>query len=87
MAYFSRQSVSRAVMGRPLNQPAQTFAAILYARLSGHSRKRAQEIIAANPNAASGGIWAVAGDAAASGVKTAEEFQQWLQGAEESTEQ
>ena len=53
-------------MGRPLGQPVETFAAVLYARLSGHSKKRALEIIHANPNAASGAVWAVAADAARS---------------------
>jgi len=78
MSYFSRASITRP-MGRPLGQPVETFAAVLYARLSGHSRKRAAEILAANPNAASGAVWAVAADAAGAGVKTAADFEQWLQ--------
>lgn len=66
-------------MGRPLTQPTATFAALLYARLSGHSRRRAEEILAADPGKASGAIWAVAADAAAAGVMTGEQFQEWLQ--------
>jgi len=78
MSYFSRASITRP-MGRPLGQPVETFAAVLYARLSGHSKKRALEIIHANPNAASGAVWAVAADAAAAGVRTAADFEAWLQ--------
>lgn len=78
MAYFNRASVTRP-MGRPLGQPVESFAALLYARLSGHSRKRAAEIIAANPNAASGAVWSVASQAAAEGVQTSEQFEKWLQ--------
>jgi len=66
-------------MGRPLGQPVSTFAALLYARLSGHSRRRAEEILAKNPDAASGAIWSVASDAAAAGVMTGDQFLQWLQ--------
>ena len=66
-------------MGRPLGQPVESFAALLYARLSGHSRKRAAEILASNPDKASGAIWSVALTAASEGVTTAEQFEQWLQ--------
>ena len=79
MSYFSRASVSRPMMGRPLGQPVTTFAAMLYARLSGHSRKRAVELLTTDPDKASGAIWSVAAQAAADGVTTAEQFQQWLQ--------
>jgi hypothetical protein len=79
MAYFSRASVARPTMGRPLSEPTATFAALLYARLSGHSRKRAEEIIATDPDRASGAIWSVAAHAHHEGVKTAEEFEAWLQ--------
>lgn len=66
-------------MGRPLGQPVTTFAALLFARLSGHSRKRALEILAADPGKANGAIWAVASQAHAEGISTAEAFEQWLQ--------
>jgi hypothetical protein len=72
-------------MGRPLSEPASTFAAMLFARLSGHSRKRAQELLASNPDRASGAIWSVAAQALAEGVRTAEEFEAWLQKTEEET--
>jgi hypothetical protein len=78
MAHFSAQAVSRP-MGRPLGQPVTTFASLLFARLYGHSRRRAEEILANNPNAASGAIWAVASDAAAAGVMTGDQFLEWLQ--------
>jgi len=82
MSYFSRASVTRP-MGRPLGQPVESFAALLFARLSGHSRKRAEELIRANPDAASGAVWAVASQAHADGVTTAEGFEAWLQREEE----
>lgn len=86
MAYFSRQAVSRP-MGRPLGQPVESFAALLFARLSGHSRKRAAEILAADPNKAPGGIWSVAAHAHAEGVRTAEDFQKWLDRTEKPSQQ
>jgi len=70
-------------MGRPLSEPTATFAALLYARLSGHSRKRAQEILSANPDRASGAIWSVAAQAHHEGVQTAEQFEVWLQKTDE----
>ena len=79
MSYFSRASVTRPMMGRPLGQPVETFASILFARLSGHSRKRAVELLATDPNKASGAVWSIAAQAAADGVTTAEQFEQWLQ--------
>ena len=79
MAYFSAQGISRSHLGRPLGTPTASFAALLYSRLSGHSRRRAEEIINTNPDKASGAIWSVAAQAAADGVTTAEQFQQWLQ--------
>jgi hypothetical protein len=82
MAYFSRASVSRPT-GRPLSEPTATFAALLYARLSGHSRKRAQEILAANPDRASGAVWSVAAQAHNEGVTTSEQFEAWLQKTEQ----
>lgn len=79
MAYFSAQGISRPPLGRPLGTPTATFAALLFARLSGHSRRRAEEIINADPNRASGAIWSVASHAAAQGVQTADQFEAWLQ--------
>jgi hypothetical protein len=70
-------------MGRPLSEPTATFAALLYARLSGHSRKRAQEILASDPDRASGAVWSVAAQANHDGVKTAEQFETWLQKTDE----
>jgi hypothetical protein len=84
MSYFSRASVTRP-MGRPLGEPATTFAALLFARLSGHSRKRAEELIRANPNAASGAVWSVAGHAASEGIRSAEDFEKWLQREEQES--
>jgi len=72
-------------MGRPLSEPTVTFAALLYARLSGHSRKRAQEILTADPDRASGAVWSVAAQAYNEGIRSAEAFQQWLQKTEEET--
>lgn len=79
MAFFSAQAISRPPLGRPLGTPTATFAALLFARLSGHSRRRAEEILAADPNKANGAVWSVASQAAAEGVQTAEQFEQWLQ--------
>lgn len=79
MAYFSAQAISRPPLGRPLGTPTATFAALLFARLSGNSRRRAEEILAADPNKANGAIWSVASHAAAEGIETAEQFQEWLQ--------
>ena len=79
MPYFSRNSVSRAQMGRPLNEPIGSFAALLYARLSGHSRKRANEILTADPDRASGAVWSVAATAYNQGVRSTEDFEKWLQ--------
>jgi hypothetical protein len=85
MAAFSAQSISRPPLGRPLNTPTWTFAALLYGKLTGNSRRRAEEILQKNPDAANGAIWSVAANAAADGIKTAEQFQEWLQ--RESTSQ
>lgn len=79
MAYFNRASVSRP-MGRPLGQPVESFAALLFARLSGHSRKRAAEILSADPSRASGAIWSVAAHAHSDGVRTTADFEKWLDG-------
>ena len=84
MPFFSRQAIARPPLGRPLNTPVETFAAILFARLSGHSKKRALEILGADPSRASGAVWSIASKAHADGVQTAEQFEAWLQG-EEST--
>ena len=82
MSYFSRASVTRP-MGRPLGQPVESFAALLFARLSGHSRKRAEELLRANPSTASGAVWAVASAAYNEGITTAEQIEEWLQREEE----
>ena len=79
MAFFSAQAISRPPLGRPLGQPAASFAALLFSRLSGHSRRRAEEILTANPDKASGAIWSVASAAATAGCKTAADFEAWLQ--------
>ena len=86
MSYFSRASVSRPMMGRPLGQPVTTFAAMLYARLSGHSRKRAVELLTTDPNRASGAVWSIASQAAAAGVQTSEQFEAWLQREEQPSQ-
>jgi hypothetical protein len=72
-------------MGRPLSEPTATFAAMLFARVSGHSRKRATELLAADPNRASGAIWSVAAAAYNEGITTAEGFEQWLQSEEQQS--
>jgi len=82
MSYFTRASVSRP-MGRPLGQPATTFAAILFARLSGHSKKRALELLTADPDRASGAVWSIASQAAADGVQSTADFETWLDRTEE----
>ena len=86
MAYFSAQGISRSHLGRPLGTPTASFAALLYSRLSGHSRRRAEEIINTNPDKASGAIWSVAAKAAAAGVQTSEQFEQWLQREEQPSQ-
>ena len=86
MSYFSRASVSRPMMGRPLGQPVTTFAAMLYASLSGHSRKRAVELLTTDPNRASGAVWSVAAQAPADGVTTSEQFEAWLQREEQPSQ-
>ena len=86
MSYFTRASVSRPLMGRPLGQPVTTFAAMLYARHSGHSRKRAIELLTTDPNRASGAVWSIASQAAAAGVQTAEQFEGWLQREEQPSQ-
>jgi hypothetical protein len=86
MAYFSAQGISRRHLGRPLGTPTASFAALLYSRLSGHSRRRAEEIINTNPDKASGAIWSVAAQAAADGVQTAEQFEAWLQREEQPSQ-
>ena len=85
MSYFSRASVTRP-MGRPLGQPVESFAAVLFARLSGHSKKRALELLTADPNRASGAVWSVASQAAADGVTTAEQFEALLQREEQPSQ-
>ena len=82
MPHFTRASVSRP-MGRPLGQPATTFAAILFARLSGHSKKRALELLTADPNRASGAVWSIAAQAASDGVQSTADFETWLDRTEE----
>jgi len=77
MPYFNRSAITRP--GRPLGEPAAAFAAILLARLTGHSRKRAAELLTADPNCASGAVWSIAAKAASDGIQTAEQFEQWLQ--------
>lgn len=79
MSYFSRHDIKAAAMGRPLSEPVRSFTAILFARLTGHSRKRAIEILAANPDAASGLQWNLAAAAHADGCETSADFEQWLQ--------
>ena len=66
-------------------EPVAGFAAILFSRLSGNSRKRAIEILTADPSRASGAVWSVASKAHSDGCETAEDFLRWLQG-EESKE-
>ena len=75
MAFFSTAQAS----GRPLAVAPQTFAAILFGRLHGYSRKRAEEILAANPEAASGTIWRLAAVGQSEGCQTAEQFERWVQ--------
>lgn len=75
MSYFSRASVT----GRPLAVPVQAFTAILYAKLHGLSRKRAEELITANPDTASPTLWRLAAVAQSEGIRTSEAFEQWVQ--------
>ena len=75
MSYFSRASAT----GRPLQIPVQAFTAILYAKLHGYSRARAEEILAADPEAASGTIWRLAAVAHSEGIRTAVDFEAWVQ--------
>ncbi len=75
MSYFSRASAT----GRPLQIPVQAFTAILYAKLHGYSRARAEEILAADPEAASPLLWRLAAVGHAEGCQTAEAFEVWAQ--------
>ena len=75
MAYFSRNQAT----GRPLAVPVQAFVAILHAKLHGLSRKRSEELIAANPDAASATLWRLAAVAHSEGISTSEAFEQWMQ--------
>jgi hypothetical protein len=75
MAYFNRAQAT----GRPLDVPVQAFAAILYAKLYGHSRKRAEELLADNPDAASPTLWRLAAVAQSEGIRTSEAFERWMQ--------
>ena len=74
MAYFSRASVT----GRPLTVPVATFAAIMLAKLNGYSRSRAEELINANPEAASPRMWHLAARAHAAGCRTSADFEKWI---------
>ena len=74
MAYFTRASAT----GRPLQIPVAAFTAILYAKLHGYSRHRAEEIIAANPEAASPLLWRLAAVGQSEGCETAEAFEAWI---------
>ena len=74
MPYFSRASVT----GRPLAVPVQAFTAILYAKLHGLSRKRAEELIAQDPDTASPTLWRLAAVAHSEGIRTSEAFEQWV---------
>ncbi len=75
MAYFNRAQAT----GRPLDIPVQAFTAILYAKLYGHSRKRAEELLAENPDAASPTLWRLAAVAQSEGIRTSEAFERWMQ--------
>jgi hypothetical protein len=91
MAYFSAQGMYFR-QRQPPDWPSArdsnrtTFAALLYSRLSGHSRRRAEEIINTDPNRASGAVWSVAAQAAADGVTTSEQFEAWLQREEQPSQ-
>jgi hypothetical protein len=74
MAYFNRAQAT----GRPLDIPVQAFTALLYAKVYGHSRKRAEELIAANPDAASPTLWRLAAVAHGEGIRTSEAFEAWV---------
>ena len=75
MAYFNRAQAT----GRPLDIPVQAFTAILYGKLYGHSRKRAEELLAENPDAASPTLWRLAAVAQSEGIRTSEAFERWMQ--------
>jgi hypothetical protein len=74
MSYFSRGQVT----GRPLSVPVQAFTAILHSKLHGLSRKRSEELIAANPDAASPTLWRLAAVAHSEGIRTSEAFEAWV---------
>jgi hypothetical protein len=75
MSYFNRGQVT----GRPLSVPVQAFTAILHAKLHGLSRKRSEELLAANPDAASPTLWRLAAVAQSEGIRTSEAFERWMQ--------
>ena len=75
MSYFSRSQVT----GRPLAVPVASFVSILMSKLHGHSVKRAAEIIAADPEAASPMLWRLAAVAHSEGIRTSADFEQWAE--------
>jgi hypothetical protein len=69
------------MMGRPLAVPVATFAGIMLAKLHGYSRSRAEELLAANPDAATPRMWHLAARGHAAGCRTAADFEQWVKAA------
>jgi hypothetical protein len=74
MSYFSRAQVT----GRPLAVPVATFTAIMLAKLHGYSRSRAEELITADPEAASPRLWNLAARGHAAGCRTSADFEKWI---------
>jgi hypothetical protein len=70
--------LGKAKTGRPLSFRTQSFAATLFAELTGLSFKRATEIVEQNPDVVSGAMWQMCATAADSGVATNSHFKMWI---------
>jgi hypothetical protein len=64
--------------GRPLRNPALSFAARLFAELEQVTEAHAADVLAKDPDRASGSIWALAAEARSDGCTTLADFERWL---------
>jgi len=64
--------------GRPLRNPALSFAARLFAELEQVTEAHATDVLAKDPDRASGSIWSIAAQANAEGCTTLADFEAWL---------
>jgi hypothetical protein len=64
--------------GRPLRNPALSFAARLFAELEQVTEAHAADVLAKDPDRASGNVWALAAQAQTDGCTTLADFEKWL---------